>query len=111
MKICCVLFIFCLVQIWKTTAADFQRDSFISVASLSDDGVLSRSKRQSEGSSSRERVTSTDICNENQYEEFVSDLGVCYENSITKFLDVYDFDGSTLANERVTCNKFKDQAK
>ena len=79
------------------------------MVSLNDGGTLSRSKRQSEGSN-RDRATSTDICNENQYEEFVSDLGVCYENSITKFLDEYDFDGSTLANERVTCNKFKDQA-
>ena len=82
---------------------------FSSLASITD-GSLGRFKRQTEESSSR-KITSTELCNEYEFEEFVADFGVCYENSITTFLDTYDFFGSDLANERVTCNKYKDQVK
>jgi len=56
-------------------------------------------------------LTSTNLCNEEQFEEFVSDWDVCYTNAITKFLDEYVWDGSDQENDRATCNRYLDQAK
>ena len=110
MKTFFLLFIVISVQSWKITSADSDRDLFLSLAPFNNDAILSRSKRQSEESTS-DRATSTDLCEENEYLEFISDLGVCYDNTITQFLDEYDFEASDLENERATCNKFKNQAK
>ena len=102
MKFLGSLFVINFIQSWTSAYPEFGADYFR-------DEILLRTKRQSEDSNGR--ITSTDLCNEEQFQEFVSDWDVCYTNAITKFLDVYDWEGSDLENERATCNKYLDQAK
>ena len=96
------LFFIFLIESWTFAFPELGADFFR-------EEILLRAKRQS--GDSDDKVTSTDLCTEDQFQEFVSDWDVCYTNAITKFLDEYVWDGSDQENERVTCNRYLDQSK
>jgi len=96
------LFIIFFIQSWTFAFPELGVDFFR-------EEILLRAKRQS--GDSDDKVTSTDLCTEDQFQEFVSDWDVCYTNAITKFLDEYVWDGDDQENERVTCNRYLDQSK
>ena len=98
MKLLISLFVVFLTQNWASAFTELEPDFFSE--------VLLRTKRKTTVDSEG-RVISTDLCNEDQYQEFLSDWDVCYTNAITKFLDEYVWDGSDQENERATCNKPK----
>ena len=102
MKLLLSLFVVILSQNWASAFTELEPDFFSE--------VLLRTKRETTVDSEG-RVISTDLCNEDQYQEFLSDWDVCYTNAITKFLDEYVWDGSDQEIERATCNKYLDQAK
>ena len=102
MKQFVLLFVIFLVQNKTSAFSELGVDLF-------HEEVLLRTKRQSDGS--EKRVTYTDLCPKAKFQEFLSDMEVCFTNSITKFLDEYVWDGSDLDNDRVLCNKYLDQSK
>ena len=82
-----IFLIHCGTFVFPELEADFFREE-----------NLLRAKRQS--GDSDDKVTSTDLCTEDQFQEFASDWDVCYTNAITKFLDEYVWDGSDQENEK-----------